>query len=111
MQSFSSRFSTLFLAIACGLIACFVNGKPPALHAAPTIVQPDGLAAPLAPLSDIRQIHAGGAHTCAVTTAGGAFCWGNNFWGQLGDGRRIERHTPAPVIGLTVAVQAITAGV
>ena len=111
MQSFSSRFSTLFLAIACGLIVCFVNGKPPALHATPTIMQPDGLSVPLAPLSDIRQIQAGGAHTCAVTTAGSTFCWGNNFWGQLGDGRRIERHTPAPVIGSNVAVQAITAGV
>lgn len=111
MQSLSSWFSTLVLALTCGLIACFVNGKAPALHAAPAAVQPDGRSAPLAPLNNIRQIHAGIAHTCAVTTVGGAFCWGNNFWGQLGDGRRIERHTPAPVIGINIAVQAITAGV
>lgn len=38
-----------------------------------------------------------GAHSCAVSTAGTAYCWGNNRAGQLGDGTSEERSTPTPV--------------
>jgi len=42
---------------------------------------------------------AGGLHTCAVTIAGFAYCWGNNVLGQLGDGTTTQRETPGPVTG------------
>lgn len=29
----------------------------------------------------------GGAHSCGIDSAGKAFCWGNGYFGQLGDGR------------------------
>lgn len=44
---------------------------------------------------------AGATHTCALTTAGEAYCWGNNGSGQLGIGQADygPHATPAPVVG------------
>ena len=38
------------------------------------------------------------SHTCGVTTAGTAYCWGNNFSGQLGNGTNTDSNTPAAVV-------------
>jgi len=43
---------------------------------------------------------AGGFHTCGLTPAGDAYCWGGNSVGQLGRGDDTTRGvTPAPVSG------------
>jgi hypothetical protein len=33
-------------------------------------------------------------HTCVILTTGNAACWGNNTYGQLGDGTVVTRRTP-----------------
>ncbi len=40
-----------------------------------------------------------GTHTCALSTVQTAYCWGSNGAGQLGDGTRQSRLTPAMVQG------------
>jgi alpha-tubulin suppressor-like RCC1 family protein len=44
-----------------------------------------------------RSVAAGDTHTCAVTTGNLAYCWGDNEFGQLGDGTLTVRFTPTRV--------------
>ena len=56
-------------------------------------------------------VTAGRLHTCGVTPAGTAYCWGSNSVGQLGDGTVIDRSSPVPVPPPTgVSFAAVTAG-
>ena len=54
-------------------------------------------------------ITAGAYHSCALITGGTAQCWGDNEYGQLGDGTNTNSSVPVTVSGLA-GVTAITAG-
>ncbi len=58
----------------------------------------------------VAAIAGSGSHTCALTTEGDIKCWGYNFYGEVGDGTRINQETPVDVVGLATGIVAIEVG-
>ena len=55
------------------------------------------------------SLSAGSDHACGITTAGVAYCWGDNEQGQLGDGTTTTREAPVRVATDT-RFRAVSAG-
>jgi alpha-tubulin suppressor-like RCC1 family protein len=60
--------------------------------------------------SGVIGISAAGNQTCALATGGAVSCWGNNKYGQLGDGTSELRRSPVAIDGLEQGVARVAAG-
>jgi alpha-tubulin suppressor-like RCC1 family protein len=58
----------------------------------------------------VLKVSAEGNQTCALTAGGGVQCWGDNRYGQLGDGTVQKRYEPAQVAGLISGVSDVETG-
>jgi alpha-tubulin suppressor-like RCC1 family protein len=56
----------------------------------------------------ISAVSSGRDHTCALTAGGGIKCWGDNYYGQLGDGTTTLKPIPADVIGLGSSILSVS---
>src|SRR5215208_6934783 len=98
MPSILSRRRGIVVTLTASLYAMGCTGDTDPTTAPPSDLAPS---AELTTASAVTyaQISTSDSHTCAITTAGRAYCWGNNENGELGDGTRITRHVPTAVAG------------
>jgi len=52
-------------------------------------------------LSGVKSVSAGGASSCAVTSSGNVYCWGDNNEGSLGNNTTTNSNTPVEVADAT----------
>ncbi|HEX6407404.1 MAG TPA: hypothetical protein VFZ90_09455, partial [Gemmatimonadales bacterium] len=88
-----SYHSVLALSAVLSAVGCTEDKSPtgPGNTSAPE------LSATAAATLVFRAISAGEDHSCGVTTTNVAYCWGNNFSGQLGVGSAVFSNQLVPV--------------
>jgi alpha-tubulin suppressor-like RCC1 family protein len=93
-----------------GGLRCWGSGESGRLGNGQTLA----MAAPVAVLgferSGAAAIFGGGQHTCALDYDGGVHCWGQNAFGQLGDGTFEDRASPVRLPGLSGVKSLATGG-
>lgn len=89
----------------CGFLAdgaayCWGDNEQGQLGIGSADLEPHPLPSAVSPGLAFVSLSAGlGRHTCGLIGGGAAYCWGENFFGALGDGSTIARAIPVPVSG------------
>jgi len=91
---------------------------PPTPHPYPTSLQGSSTTSswdvPLQvqglPHGNVTDLQLGKDAPCAVINASSVWCWGENYYGQLGDGTTTDRYTPVKVKGLSNNITQLSVG-
>lgn len=94
-----SRFGLHTCAVATGGPYCWGNNGNGQLGALTGGITTDSVPALVRGGLAFTQMTAGSIHSCGITSANDAYCWGFNGSGQLGDGTNTQRTQPVAVIG------------
>ena len=90
---------------AGGVMKCWGSRNSGATGDGVISISPSRSPAAVAGLSGpVAQMSAGSGHTCVRTTSNALQCWGDNTYGQLGDGTAVTRAVPGGVTGLATVV-------
>ena len=87
-----SSLTYVISAEVLGFSPFYTSTVPPGSHSRTPVA--------VAGVSTATAVTAGGFHTCASLSDGSAKCWGQNDYGQLGDGTTRASSTPTSVSGL-----------
>jgi alpha-tubulin suppressor-like RCC1 family protein len=98
MEASPTVHAVRLAAAAAPLLFLLGCGDDHPLPAEPEAVGPSIATATQASLA-FRQVDAGSLHTCAITPAGKAWCWGSGGAGELGDGKSSSSVRPVAVAG------------
>jgi alpha-tubulin suppressor-like RCC1 family protein len=105
---FAGGAHTCALTSSPGAAYCWGRGESGQLGvpAPPSTCQTDGplvscsvVPVPVGGGLTFEKLAGGGAHTCGLTSDGTAHCWGNNQYGQLGNGTTASQNAPVQVAG------------
>jgi alpha-tubulin suppressor-like RCC1 family protein len=88
-----------------GTVWCWGSNAEGELGVGTTSTVPQTTPTRVPGLMNVAQIALGVRHACALLTDGTARCWGQNLYGQLGDGTTTDRPSPVAVPGVSAAVQ------
>ncbi len=62
------------------------------------------------PASELTSVSVGSAHACGVHPSGDIYCWGNNRYGQLGNGVAVDSELPPARVQTSVRFRSVSAG-
>jgi len=90
---------------ALTLVSCSVVVKLYAAARTPKVssemrTSPTSLQVEVSCITAATTIALGSSHSCALLSDGKMTCWGDNYYGQLGDGTTTSSPTPVEVVGL-----------
>jgi alpha-tubulin suppressor-like RCC1 family protein len=93
-----------------GTVRCWGEGGSGQLGNDQGIGSPQPVIPRLDPSLEVVELAAGGDVTCAITSDRTLRCWGDNTFGEIGDGTNLPRYAPVPVSDLAGRVRGVAVG-